>query len=156
MRLNLQLPRRQMLQGMVAAGIATAGTLLGVRGAGAHSLPPGAWQAEAYADAIETGNRMTRVTFATPHVPGPGRLLMVQADNWLKAMQVSYEEDPEETRAVMALYGPANVINYDDHVWSTYSIGAWLGIKDGANFATRNVFLEDLQPLQARHVIPLT
>src|SRR6202007_1727959 len=37
-----------------------------------------------------------------------------------------------QTKIVAALPGPANVLNYDDHVWQKYQIGEWLKVTDPA------------------------
>jgi hypothetical protein len=36
----------------------------------------------------------------------------------------------DQIRVIGGLHGPANLLNYDDYVWSKYKIGAWLKIED--------------------------
>jgi len=36
----------------------------------------------------------------------------------------------EQIKIVAALHGPANMLNYDDFIWSKYQIGAWLNVPD--------------------------
>jgi len=68
-------------------------------------------------------------------------------------MEVSYEHDPDEIRLAMANYGPMNFITYDDYIWNKYQVGEWQGVKDGTEWARRNVYLDDITKLQNRHAV---
>jgi hypothetical protein len=151
---SFRLKRRDLLKGGLAAAAAAVGSgLLRLKKVRAHSMLPGEWDRSGYKHAIET-NGEARATFASPHLKNAGTYF-VQARNWFESMEVSYEEDPDEIRLVMANYGPMNFITYDDYIWEKYEVGAWQGITDpntGAP-AVRNIYLEDITKLQNRHAV---
>jgi hypothetical protein len=68
-------------------------------------------------------------------------------------MEVSYQNDPEDIRLVMANYGPMNFITYDDYIWNKYKVGEWQKVKDGTSWALRNIYLDDITKLQSRHAV---
>ena len=114
---------------------------------------PGEWDRSGYAEAIATDSE-ARATFSSPHMKNAGTYLF-QAKNWFQAMEVSYQNDPDEIRLVMANYGPMNAITYDDFIWNKYEIGGFLGVTDPITHqpAKRNIYLEDITNLQLRHAV---
>lgn len=86
--------------------------------AGAHTMLPGQWDRSGYAQAIESDGE-ARATFSSPHLKNAGTYLF-QARNWFEAMEVSYRNDPDEIRLVMASYGPMNFITYNSSMWAKY------------------------------------
>jgi hypothetical protein len=148
------LKRRDLLKGSLAAAAAAVGTgLLRIMKVGAHTMLPGQWDRSGYRNAIETDSD-ARATFASPHLKNVGTYLF-QAQNWFQAMEVSYENDPDDIRLVMANYGPMNFITYDDYIWNKYEIGKWQGINDPQTGepARRNIYLDDITKLQKRHAV---
>jgi hypothetical protein len=146
--------RRDLLKGGLAAAAAALGSgLLRLKKVGAHSMLPGEWDRSGYAQAIETDGE-ARATFASPHLANVGTYF-VQARNWFESMEVSYRNDPDEIRLVMANYGPMNFITYDNFIWNKYEVGKWQGIKDPTTGvpALRNVYLGDITKLQDRHAV---
>jgi hypothetical protein len=50
--------------------------------------------------------------------------------NLLNGLHFGFGIPDEQIKVVAALHGPANMLNYDDVIWSTYKIGAWLKVTD--------------------------
>jgi hypothetical protein len=50
--------------------------------------------------------------------------------NSLNGLHFGFGVPVDQIRMIGGLHGPANLLNYDDYVWSKYKIGAWLKIKD--------------------------
>jgi hypothetical protein len=50
--------------------------------------------------------------------------------NSLNGLHFGFGIPDEEIKVVAALHGPANMLNYDDAIWSKYQIGAWLKVTD--------------------------
>jgi hypothetical protein len=151
---SFRLKRRDLLKGGLAAAAAALGSgLLRMKRVGAHTQLPGEWDRSGYKQAIETHSE-ARATFASPHLKNVGTYLF-QAQNWFQAMEVSYEQDPDWIRLVMANYGPMNFITYDDYIWKKYEIGKWQGINDPTTGAPalRNIYLGDITKLQERNAV---
>jgi hypothetical protein len=70
-------------------------------------------------------------------------LLLLQLKNWLNSFQFAYQMDPADLHTLSATYASANILTYDDHIWSTYKIGEKYAITDPTTNApaVRNVFL---------------
>lgn len=62
--------------------------------------------------------------------------------NSLNGLDFGFSIPKEQVKIVLALHGPANMINYDDYIWGKYQIGEWLNVKDPATGmpATTNIF----------------
>lgn len=52
--------------------------------------------------------------------------------NSLNGLHFGFGIPNEQIKVVAALHGPANLLNYDDFIWSKYQIGAWLKVTDPA------------------------
>src|SRR5260370_1191284 len=50
--------------------------------------------------------------------------------NSLNGLHFGFGIPDEQIKVVAALHGPANMLNYDDVIWSKYQIGAWLKVTD--------------------------
>lgn len=90
-----------------------------------------------------------KAIFQSPHedaqfVAGTfvNHLLLLQLKNWLNGFQFAYTMDPAELHTLVGTYASANILNYNDHVWSTYKIGEKYAITDPTTNApaVRNVF----------------
>jgi hypothetical protein len=68
--------------------------------------------------------------------------VLAKFKNSLNGLHYGFGVPVEEIRVVGAMHGPANLLNYDDYVWSKYKIGEWLRINDPATNqpATANPF----------------
>jgi len=72
---------------------------------------------------------------------GDGKFLS-NIKNALNGLHFGYGVPTEQIKIAAALHGPANMLNYDDYVWSKYQIGDWLKVIDPATNkpAVRNIF----------------
>ena len=72
---------------------------------------------------------------------GDGKFLN-NIKNSLNGFDFGFGIPKDQVKIAAGLHGPANLLNYDDTIWSKYSIGAWLKVNDPAtgNPATRNPF----------------
>ena len=52
--------------------------------------------------------------------------------NSLNGLHFGFGIPAAQIKVVAALHGPANMLNYDDFIWSKYQIGAWLKVMDTA------------------------
>jgi hypothetical protein len=55
---------------------------------------------------------------------------LAKVKNSLNGLHYGFGVPVEQIRIIAGLHGPANLLNYDDYVWSKYKIGAWLKIED--------------------------
>src|ERR1700733_14560220 len=55
---------------------------------------------------------------------------LAKVRNSLNGLHYGFGVPVEQIKVVGGLHGPANLLNYDDYVWSKYKIGAWLKIND--------------------------
>jgi intracellular sulfur oxidation DsrE/DsrF family protein len=55
---------------------------------------------------------------------------LAKVKNSLNGLHYGFGVPVEQIRIIGGLHGPANLLNYDDYVWSKYKIGAWLKIED--------------------------
>ena len=73
---------------------------------------------------------------------GGGRFLN-NIKNSLNGLQFSFNIPADQIKIVSAMHGPANMLNFDDYVWTKYRIGEWLKIDDPKTGqpSVRNPFL---------------
>lgn len=57
---------------------------------------------------------------------------LAKVRNSLNGLHYGFGVPVEQIKVIGGLHGPANLLNYDDYVWSKYKIGAWLKITDPA------------------------
>jgi len=71
--------------------------------------------------------------------------------NSLNGLRFGFDVPEEQMKIVAALHGPANMINYDDTIWSKYEIGEWLKVTDPTTGkpAVRNIFFASSHPVDA-------
>jgi hypothetical protein len=64
-----------------------------------------------------------------------------QYQDALNGLHFDYGVPAEQIKITATLHGPANILNYDDYVWSKYQIGEWLKAIDPATKkpAVRNI-----------------
>jgi hypothetical protein len=149
---SFRLKRRDFLRGGLAAAAAAVGSgLFGMKRVPAHTMLPGEWDRSGYGAAIATDSE-ARATFSSPHLANVGTYF-AQAKNWFEAMEVSYQNDPDEIRLVMANYGPMNFVTYGNYIWDKYMVGEWQKVKDGTSWALRNIYLDEITKLQNRHAV---
>lgn len=132
-----------------AAGVAASG-LPGMpsQRAAAHNLKPGSFGSPAYTAALDADGGMKgifqspMIEAAVPAGENLNHLLLIQLRNWLNGFEFSYEMAPEDLHTIVATYGSANLLTYNDHVWETYKLGEKYDVVDPATGepAVRNVF----------------
>jgi hypothetical protein len=84
---------------------------------------------------------------------GDGKFLS-NIKNALNGLHFGYGVPTEQIKIAAALHGPANMLNYDDYVWSKYQIGEWLKVTDPATNkpAVRNIFYNSKNGVQKESV----
>jgi hypothetical protein len=84
---------------------------------------------------------------------GDGKFLS-NIKNALNGLHFGYGVPTQEIKIAAALHGPANMLNYDDYVWSKYQIGEWLKVVDPATNkpAVRNIFYNSKSGVQKESV----
>jgi hypothetical protein len=55
---------------------------------------------------------------------------LAKVKNSLNGLHYGFGIPVDQIKVIGGLHGPANLLNYDDYVWSKYKIGAWLKIDD--------------------------
>jgi hypothetical protein len=55
---------------------------------------------------------------------------LAKVKNSLNGLHFGFGIPVDQILVIGGLHGPANLLNYDDYVWSKYKIGAWLKIND--------------------------
>jgi intracellular sulfur oxidation DsrE/DsrF family protein len=73
---------------------------------------------------------------------GEGRFLN-NVKNSLNGLEFGFGMPRQEVKVAVAMHGPANMLNYDDSIWSKYQIGEWLKVTDPETGkpAVRNIFV---------------
>ena len=72
---------------------------------------------------------------------GEGKFLN-NVKNSLNGFDIGWGIPKNDVKVAVGMHGPANMLNYDDAIWSKYSIGEWLKIDDPKTGkpATRNPY----------------
>lgn len=72
-----------------------------------------------------------------------GRFL-VSIKNALNGLHSGFGLPAEQIRVIAGLHGPANMLNYDDYIWSKYRVGEWLSTLSASTGekSTKNPFFE--------------
>ena len=73
---------------------------------------------------------------------GEGKFLN-NVKNSLNGLEFGFGVAKEQIKIAVAMHGPANMLNFDDSMWSKYRIGEWLNLMDPATGkpAARNLFV---------------
>jgi hypothetical protein len=131
------LVRRRLLQGGLAASAALAATTAATA-VEAHVQKPEEWKYDLVQSLVSRPAKH-KVVFSNANVEAPQ---LAQIRNWLNSLQFSYQTPSKDLLAVAALYGSANVINYNDVAWGKYRLGDKYSVIDPTtgNPATRNIF----------------
>lgn len=97
------------------------------------------WKIEEFDHLVKNSARVKQV-YDVVQV-GDGRFLN-NIKNSLNGFEFGFGIPNAQIKVAAALHGPANLLNYDDTIWSKYAIGAWLKVNDPATGepATRNPF----------------
>jgi intracellular sulfur oxidation DsrE/DsrF family protein len=97
------------------------------------------WKIEEFDQLVKSPARVKQVYDVIPI--GDGKFLN-NIKNSLNGFHFGFGIPNDQIKVVAALHGPANLLNYDDTIWSKYAIGAWLKVNDPATGqpAKRNPF----------------
>ena len=85
------------------------------------------WRLSEFNQLAKNPARVKQVFDITPIAEG-GFLHNIK--NSLNGLHFGFGIPDEQIKVVAALHGPANMLNYDDMIWSKYQIGAWLKVSD--------------------------
>ncbi len=71
--------------------------------------------------------------------------------NSLNGLQFGFDVPQGQIKVLAALHGPANMMNYNDSMWSKYKLGEWLKVTDPKTGqpAVRNIFYASKHPVNA-------
>jgi intracellular sulfur oxidation DsrE/DsrF family protein len=132
--------RRSFLS-VAPAGLATLGALAGTAQPADPQLVwrTSDWKISEFRALTEEQAQIKQL-FDITQIAGGGFLNNIK--NSLNGLHFGFGIPSKQTKIIAALHGPANMLNYDDCVWSKYQVGAWLNITDPAtgNFAVKNIF----------------
>lgn len=131
------LTRRSFVSGAAALGMA-------VNGAGAADgqlvWKTTDWKSASFKALIE---HYVRIKQVYDIVPINGGKFLNNVKNSLNGLEFGFGIPSKEIKIVVAMHGPANMLNYDDYIWNKYQIGEWLNVTDPdtGKPAVRNIFI---------------
>jgi hypothetical protein len=132
--------RRSFLS-VAPAGLATLGALAGTAQSDEAQLVWKAsdWKIAAFRELTEKQAQAKQLYDVTQI--GDGRFLN-EIKNSLNGLHFGFGIPDKQIMIVAALHGPANLLNYDDHVWNTYQVGAWADVTNPLTRkpAVKNIF----------------
>jgi hypothetical protein len=78
--------------------------------------------------------------------------------NSLNGLHYGFGVPVNQIRVIAGLHGPANLLNYDDFMWSKYKVGTWLKINDPRTGqpAVRNPFYQSTLNEEAARITAST
>ena len=97
------------------------------------------WHSEEFNKLISSPRRIKQVIHADSI--DDGRFLR-NSKNSLNGLHFGHGLPTDQIQVVVALNGPANVLNYSDYIWQKYRVGEWAKVKDPKTSqpALRNIF----------------
>jgi hypothetical protein len=83
---------------------------------------------------------------------------LAKIKNSLNGLHFGFGVPVDQIRMIAGLHGPANLLNYDDSMWSKYKIGAWLKINDPKTGqpAVRNPFYQSTHSEETARITAAT
>lgn len=131
-----QLTRRSFVSGAAALGVAVGATTA----AEAQLV----WKTSDWklADFQALLKHPARVKQVYDIVPIGGGKFLNNVKNSLNGLEFGFGVPRAELKIAVAMHGPANMLNYDDSIWSKYQVGEWLNVTDPETGkpAVRNIF----------------
>jgi hypothetical protein len=85
------------------------------------------WNLASFEDLLREKARVKQLFDITQVEKGAS---LAKVKNSLNGLHYGFGVPVDQIKVICGLHGPANLLNYDDYVWSKYKIGAWLGIDD--------------------------
>jgi len=120
---------RRSFASRAAACFAALGTFSGLN-ATAHAQivwKTSEWKLASFNELLEEKARLKQLFDITQVEDGAS---LAKVRNSLNGLHFGFGVPLDQIRLIGGLHGPANLLNYDDYVWSKYKIGAWLKIND--------------------------
>jgi len=83
---------------------------------------------------------------------------LAKVKNSLNGLHYGFGVPMSQIKLICGMHGPANLLNYDDHIWDKYKIGAWLEINDprSGQAAVRNPYYFSKLTNDAAHITAAT
>ncbi len=134
-----EISRRSFVAG-AAAGVAGAGVLTGPRVAQAQLVyTTSDWKVAEF-DKLVRHPATVKQIYNVIHIEDG--LFLGALRNSLNGLHFGFGVPTQRIMVAAGLHGPANLLNFDDAIWSKYKIGEWLKVNDPATGApaTRNPF----------------
>jgi len=136
----VNITRRSFLS-VAPAGLAALGTLTGTHPSTEAQLvwKTSDWKIAAFRALTEEQARIKQLYDITQIAEGR---FLNNIKNSLNGLQFGFGIPDKQVKIVTALHGPANLLNFDDYVWSKYQVGQWLNIIDPmtGSPAVKNIF----------------
>ena len=144
------LTRRSFLSA-APAGLATLGTLAATSQSAEAQLvwQTSDWNIAAFRALTDEQARIKQL-FDIMKIGEGGFLNNIK--NSLNGLHFGFGIPGNQIKIIGALHGPANLLNFDDYVWSKYQVGQWLNIGDPmtGNPAVKNIFYGSKNALSGR------
>ena len=144
--------RRSFLS-VAPAGLATLGTLTGTSQSTEAQLvwKTSDWKIAAFR-ALTDEQAQIKQLYDITRVGEGGFLNNIK--NSLNGLHFGFGIPDKQVKIVTALHGPANLLNFDDYVWSKYQVGQWLNIVDPltGSPAVKNIFCRSKNGLSGHAV----
>jgi hypothetical protein len=142
------LTRRTFFSGAAASGVAalSGAAALGMAVGGSSAAEAQlVWKTTDWklADFEALVKHPARVKQVFDIVPIGGGKFLNNVKNSLNGLEFGFGVPRAEVKVAVAMHGPANMLNYDDAIWSKYQIGEWLNVTDPETGkpAVRNIFV---------------
>ena len=148
---------RRSFTSKAAACFAALGTLSGLNQTAQAQLvwKTSQWKLASFEELLREQARVKQL-FDITQVENGASLAKVK--NSLNGLHFGFGVPVDQIRVIGGLHGPANLLNYDDSMWSKYKIGAWLKINDPKTGqpAVRNPFYQSALNEEAARIAAST
>jgi len=148
---------RRNFSSKAAAFFAALGTFSGLNQTAHAQLvwKTAQWKLASFEELLTEKARVKQL-FDITQVEGGASLAKIK--NSLNGLHFGFGVPVDQIRMIGGLHGPANLLNYDDSVWSKYKIGAWLKINDSKTGepAVRNPYYQSAFSEEAARITAST
>jgi hypothetical protein len=134
---------RRSFSSMAAACLAALGTFSGLNQTAEAQIvwKTEQWKLASFEELLAEKARVKQLFDITQVEDGAS---LAKIKNSLNGLHFGFGVPADQIRMIGGLHGPANLMNYDDAMWSKYKVGAWLKIYDPKTGqpAVRNPFYQ--------------
>lgn len=97
------------------------------------------WKFSEFEALVKSSARAKQVFDVKPIGEG---MFLSAVKNSLNGLHFGYNIPTDQIKIVVAMHGPANMLNFNDSMWEKYRIGEWLHVTDPATSkpAVRNIY----------------